>query len=195
MAWYRIAENVLDAIANAINAKTGHTAPMTPVEMVSEIQSIPVGVETFWNGLGVPYFEDMVIPEQVSNCTTVYKSCVNMKTLSGAATFTTSAPPYQFQSCSNLKTVNLPKCTYIYAGAFFDCNSIENFTVGSVGNPVAVFRNNVFNTSNPFLITLFVNAQTLAEATAQTNVGANAPFNAANATIIYKSSVTGEVLV
>lgn len=43
MAWYRIAENVLDAIANAINAKTGHTAPMTPVEMVSEIQSIPTG--------------------------------------------------------------------------------------------------------------------------------------------------------
>lgn len=43
MAWYRIAGNVLDAIANAINAKTGHTAPMTPVEMVSEIQSIPTG--------------------------------------------------------------------------------------------------------------------------------------------------------
>jgi hypothetical protein len=40
MAWYRIAENVLDAIANAINAKTGKTAPMTPVDMVSEIQSI-----------------------------------------------------------------------------------------------------------------------------------------------------------
>lgn len=43
MAWYRIAENVLDAIANAINAKTGHTAPMTPVEMVLEIQSIQPG--------------------------------------------------------------------------------------------------------------------------------------------------------
>ena len=43
MAWYRIAENVLDAIANAINAKTGGTAPMTPVDMVSEIQSIQTG--------------------------------------------------------------------------------------------------------------------------------------------------------
>lgn len=43
MAWYRITENVLDAIANAINAKTGKTAPMTPVDMVSEIQSIPTG--------------------------------------------------------------------------------------------------------------------------------------------------------
>lgn len=43
MAWYRIAGNVLDAIANAINAKTGHTAPMTPVEMVLEIQNIPTG--------------------------------------------------------------------------------------------------------------------------------------------------------
>lgn len=43
MAWYRIAENVLDAIADAINAKTGGTSPMTPVEMVLEIQSIPTG--------------------------------------------------------------------------------------------------------------------------------------------------------
>lgn len=43
MAWYRISENVLDAIANAINAKTGKTAPMTPVDMVSEIQSIQTG--------------------------------------------------------------------------------------------------------------------------------------------------------
>ena len=43
MAWYRIAENVLDAIANAINAKTGGTSPMTPVEMVLEIQSIQTG--------------------------------------------------------------------------------------------------------------------------------------------------------
>lgn len=43
MAWYRIAENVLDAIANAINAKTGGTSPMTPVDMVSEIASIPSG--------------------------------------------------------------------------------------------------------------------------------------------------------
>ena len=43
MAWYRIAENVLDAIANAINAKTGGTSPMTPVDMVSEIQSIQTG--------------------------------------------------------------------------------------------------------------------------------------------------------
>lgn len=43
MAWYRIAKNVLDAIADAINAKTGGTSPMTPVEMVLEIQSIPTG--------------------------------------------------------------------------------------------------------------------------------------------------------
>lgn len=43
MAWYRINENILNAIANAIIAKTGNTAPMTPVEMVSKIQSIQTG--------------------------------------------------------------------------------------------------------------------------------------------------------
>lgn len=43
MAWYRIADNILTAMANAINAKTGKTAPLTPVEMVAEIQDIPTG--------------------------------------------------------------------------------------------------------------------------------------------------------
>lgn len=46
MAWYRIAENVLDAIADAINAKTGGTSPMTPVEMVTEIGTISGGSGT-----------------------------------------------------------------------------------------------------------------------------------------------------
>ena len=63
MAWYRIAENVLDAIANAINAKTGHTAPMTPAEMVLEIQSIQTG------GASWTHYQYTQVEDWLSNST------------------------------------------------------------------------------------------------------------------------------
>lgn len=49
MAWYRIADNILTAMANAINSKTGKTAPLTPVDMVAEIQDLELKKEVEWN--------------------------------------------------------------------------------------------------------------------------------------------------
>lgn len=49
MAEYLIQDTSLDAIADAINAKTGGSSAMTPAQMVLEIQSIPTG------GGGDPY--------------------------------------------------------------------------------------------------------------------------------------------
>jgi hypothetical protein len=43
MAEYLIQDTTLDAIADAINAKTGKSAAMTPAEMVTEIESIETG--------------------------------------------------------------------------------------------------------------------------------------------------------
>ena len=43
MAEYLIQDTTLDAIANAINAKTGSSSAMTPAEMVTEIAAIPSG--------------------------------------------------------------------------------------------------------------------------------------------------------
>ena len=43
MAEYLIQDTSLDAIADAINAKTGGSSAMTPAEMVTEIGSIPSG--------------------------------------------------------------------------------------------------------------------------------------------------------
>ena len=43
MAEYLIQDTTLDAIADAINAKTGGTSAMTPAEMVTEIAAIPSG--------------------------------------------------------------------------------------------------------------------------------------------------------
>lgn len=43
MSEYLIQDTTLDAIANAINAKTGGSSAMTPVEMVTAIAAIPSG--------------------------------------------------------------------------------------------------------------------------------------------------------
>ena len=43
MAEYLIQSETLDAIADAINAKTGGSSAMTPAEMVTEIGNIPTG--------------------------------------------------------------------------------------------------------------------------------------------------------
>ena len=43
MAEYRIQGSTLDAIADAINAKTGGSSAMTPAQMVTAIGSIPSG--------------------------------------------------------------------------------------------------------------------------------------------------------
>ena len=43
MSEYLIQGATLDAIADAINAKTGGSAAMTPAEMVTEIGNIPSG--------------------------------------------------------------------------------------------------------------------------------------------------------
>ena len=43
MAEYLIQDTTLDAIADAINAKTGGSSAMTPAQMVTEIGSIPSG--------------------------------------------------------------------------------------------------------------------------------------------------------
>lgn len=46
MEEYKIQKQTLDNIANAINAKTGQTVQMTPLEMPAAIQSIPSGSGT-----------------------------------------------------------------------------------------------------------------------------------------------------
>lgn len=43
MAEYKIQDTTLDAIADAINAKTGGSSAMTPAQMVTEIAAIPSG--------------------------------------------------------------------------------------------------------------------------------------------------------
>ena len=53
MAEYLIQDTTLDAIADAINAKTGGSSAMTPAEMVTNIAAIPSGGATITDGIVV----------------------------------------------------------------------------------------------------------------------------------------------
>ena len=61
MAEYLIQDTTLDAIADAINAKTGGSSAMTPAQMVTEIGNIPTG-----GGGGLVLLADYTASEDVS---------------------------------------------------------------------------------------------------------------------------------
>lgn len=190
----------LTSVANAIRAKSGGSGQLAfPAGFVSEIGNIPSGDEVFFSTQGYMYVEEIDFPATVTDL----KMCFNntggfgkLKHISGLAQTTTGAPGSQFRGLSNLETVNLPRGCHLYATAFRDCKKLKTVELGSVGYPVVVTRTTSFqNDTQAFTITMYVNASTLAEAQAISDVGALAPWGATNATIIYKSSTTGEVLV
>lgn len=142
---------------------------------------------------------EIVYPATVTNLTVSYYNiggANNVVSISGLAKTTTSAPANQFREMSNLKTVNLPYACHVYGMAFGNCYELESVELGSVGYPVVVTRNTTFQgDTQAFTITMYVNASTLAEAMAIADVGTLAPWGATHATIVFKSSTTGEVLV
>lgn len=131
----------------------------------------------------------------------------------------TSLEGYAYSYANNLVSVHFPNCNYVGgAWAFSYCpnlksskfeqltsvpnafcrsiTSLETMEFGSAGHPVTSIRSTSFygDTQRGLTITVFVNASTLADAQAISDVGTTAPWGATNATIIYKSSTTGEVL-
>ncbi len=191
----------LTSVADAIRAKSGGSGQLAfPSGFVSEIGNIPSGETGYYSTWGYHYLKNTVYPETVTDLRALYYAngygWQNIESISGLAQTTTGAPGNQFRSLSNLKTVNLPRACHFYATAFRDCKKLESVELGSIGYPVVVTRSTTFqNDTQAFTITMYVNASTLAEAQAITDVGALAPWGATNATIIYKSSTTGEVLV
>ena len=81
MADYLIQDTTLDAIADAINAKTGGSSAMTPAQMVTAIGSISGGGEKVFTKLGEATVVEPVqiinvsITEQMKNCECLYLVC------------------------------------------------------------------------------------------------------------------------
>lgn len=123
MAWYRIAENVLNAIANAINAKTGRTAPMTPVDMVSEIQSIQTGG-------GDPY-----------QFFSVYSNNAMTQLVDDNIPKTR---PYSFSHYHSLTKVFLKECQLMGERSFEVCNYLATVVLVNANNNAINIGNTTF---------------------------------------------------
>ena len=191
----------LTSVADAIRAKSGGSGQLAfPAGFVSEIGNISGGGdEVFFSTQGYMYVEEIDFPATVTDLKMNFYNTggySHVKSISGMAQTTTGAPGNQFRGLSDLETVDLPRVCHLYATAFRDCKKLETVELGSVGYPVVVTRATSFqNDTQAFTITMYVNASTLAEAQAISDVGALAPWGATNATIVYRSSTTGEVLV
>ena len=198
----------LTSVANAIRAKSGGSSQLAfPTGFVSEIQALPSGGEYWVTSLGSIYVKDVVLPV-VRNTQDLYKYAYNMETVVCNETRLIGGGLFRitnyFDNCTALRSAKFPYLAGI-ASSFVEfflghCPALEEAIFGSVGYPVSEFDNTsydkkVFTGSSQagLTITIYVDATSLPDVPSA--VSTYAPWGATNATIIYRSSVTGEVLV
>lgn len=107
MADYMIKGETLTNIANAIRAKSGSSATMTPEQMSTEIENISVGGGDI----------DALIDGSIEGTIT---------------SNVTSVRAYAFYTCSNLSTANFPNATSIGSNAFYKNSTLSNFNAPNV---------------------------------------------------------------
>lgn len=98
-------------------------------------------------------------------------------------------------NCEKLEKVCLPDLSGLNNSYMVTaCTALKELQIGSIGNAMTGMYNNALDgcTNNDLVVTIYVNASSLADV--PTAITDNAPFGATNATIVYRSSVTGEVL-
>ena len=129
MAEYKIQDTTLDAIADAINAKTGGSSAMTPAEMVTEIAAIPSGT-TITDGIVVKAKNANGYPTEID----VYGD------VSPAMFSYTSNGYNQHSGWEYLQTINLktPGCK-LYADCF--CWLVNLSTINGAENVTEIHGN------------------------------------------------------
>lgn len=211
----------LTAIADAIRGKTGKADGLTLEQMATEIAGIQAGgggkTKFYVAGQAGAVYTDETINEDIFNqgkALTLYTPHVVFKPV-GSWTLSAGSSMYRdatelvsftsdvlvggdnmFRACSKLETFILTAGGAINnAGWCLNyCTALKNAQFGSIGNPITSFKNaDYFRncTQAGLIITVYVNAATLAEAM---TVCPAIPGMAVNATVIYRSSVTGEVI-
>lgn len=145
-----VLDDTLTDIADAIRAKTGGSATMTPSEMPAEIASIPSGgannnYANFFAGSTTSLYDNDIVdipdytfmvgtsasstPSSDSTKTPFYKmtsaSFSNAETIGGSA----------FGACVNLQTVSFPKVKSLGDSSFSGCTSLQAIRLPSYITP------------------------------------------------------------
>lgn len=212
MAVRKINESTLTAIGNAIRSKTGGNSLIAPEDMPTEIGNIQTGLPVYQarysNAFYVPKTViEITAPAAWEIPTTIggrywFAYAEELEELTIKATgaqvliFDNSRTGFAM-GCTKLKKCTLDCAINYLTGAnlFANCTALEEITIGNVGKPMGGNRiaSNIFETcSSLSLITFYVNAETLADV--PSNLTSNQPFGAANATVVYRSATTGEVI-
>ena len=167
------------------------------------------GETTYYADSGLMYTANMVMPKLFLTPTDgLYKNaaelvsivCNDTRMLGGSGPNRINE---YFNNCPKLTSVEFPYIqglanTYVDR-VFGNCPNLTTAIFGSVGYPITAFAN-VSVTNSPFrydsqaglTITIYVNAAALADIPA--DVAAKQPWGADNATVVYRSSVTGEII-
>lgn len=123
--------------------------------------------------------------------TNFFSGCSNLRVLN-APLAEVKSHTSTFMRCTNLREVNLPNCISWGAVLQFAWDtSLEKVTLGSIGHPITKTdptTTNQFNSVKSGLVaTFYVDDDEVIPWAGQ-------PWGAANATIVYRSATTGEVI-
>lgn len=188
----------LDAEADAIRAKTGGSADI-PFDFANNkgfadaIAAISSGDEVFFSGFnGAPYFRNVVIPEGNYSGYPVFRSCPNLETLviNSAHNNVTSVNIWGYNASLKHAVINAAMNATNNNREFQNDTALETVQLGGVGRAITRSINlNFFQgcTQNGLAITIYVADDATLPLT-------DSPWGATNATIIYRSATTGEVI-
>ena len=115
--------------------------------------------------------------------------CTNMaEAYVGGVVGTSTLPSYTFGYCSGLVKLVLPDIKNVPNNFAPYCTALEEVILGDVSKPITSIGSNSFDgcTQSGLTITVYV--------TPGTQPLSNSPWGATNATIIYRSSVTGDII-
>lgn len=155
---------------------------------------VPVGETVYYNRYGAQYTKNMSIPVSNGGAFPQYQYCDLLEEVEVYPTSSTTLsvdanPQNTFTYCGSLKRAVI-KILYKIGHYFFrGCTALEEVSLGDVGVPVSTIGGLAFagDTQTGLTITVYVSDDTARPL-------ANSPWGATNATIIYRSSTTGEVL-
>lgn len=131
------------------------------------------------------YLKSLEIPASVNTIDSyAFYTCRNLETVTGTEGIIAMNGSNNFASCQAIKTLNLPKVTYIVQAAFSNMVALENITLGSIDYGVTYIRNDAFSyTYNPNL-----NIEIYTTSSYVDSLLANTRNGAVSATIIIKAS-------
>ena len=188
----------LTSVANAIRTKGGTSAQLAfPAGFVSAIGDISGGGgETVYYSTfnGAMYTEHFVYPTMWfgSNVPSILRSCEKLKSIylknNSTSKLYTSSQIFAHNSALETAVIDSYWNSTNNNREFQGCTMLKEVQLGGIGHPVSAIHGNTFAgcTQSGLTITIYV-------ADSTTIPLANSPWGATNATIVYRSSTTGEV--